>query len=191
MERVKQYRVPLIATLGVLVLALVVYMAWISPEGSKLTSLKNRESQQASLESELIGLEHEKQNITATCAKLATDISEIPATPQVDNFLNQVTNLAVQSGDPNTPSISVTSAAGSVKGTTGVTPVAVSLSLGGTYDQMAQFLSGLYTFPRLFTINGANLAGGSAAVGGTSQYTLNLGGDIYFSASQQDACHTA
>ncbi len=61
-----------------------------------------------------------------------------------------MTALAVASGDPNTPSISVTQATGGAKG--GVTPVTVAMTLEGTYGQMTSFLQGLDTFPRLFTV---------------------------------------
>jgi len=201
MERVQQYRVPLIAGVTALVLAIVVFLAWISPEGSKLASLQTKEtqlqSQQTSLQTEIAALKREKANLGTTCSTLTQDVTEIPGAPDVDSFLQQVTALAVSSGDPNTPSISVTQASGSVKGTTGVTPVAVSFTLAGTYGQMSEFLRGLYSFPRLFTIASITIGGGPVSNGGvvpapsTPNYNLALNGNIYYSTGQQNVCSAA
>jgi Tfp pilus assembly protein PilO len=200
MERVQEYRIPILAAVAVAVLAVIVYLAWISPEGSKLTSLHSKETelqaQQTSLQIELGTLKHEKQNMNLTCAQLTSDINEIPGAPDVDSFLQQVTTLAVASGDPNTPSITVTEATGSTKGTAGVTPVAVDFTLTGTYGQMSEFLKGLYSFPRFFTITSTTMSGGPIATGGggpaasTPDYSLNLSGDIFYSPDQQDVCST-
>jgi hypothetical protein len=104
--------------------------------------------------------------------------------------------LAVSSGDPNTPSISVTEAPGSTGGA-GVTPVAVDFTLAGTYGQMSTFLQGLYSFPRLFTISSITISGGPVAVGGsapaatTPNYNLVLKGSIYYSTGEQSSCATS
>jgi Tfp pilus assembly protein PilO len=109
----------------------------------------------------------------------------------VDSFFNQVSALAVSSGDPNTPSISVTqatAAAGSA------VPVAVTFTLQGTYGQMSSFLKGLDTFPRLFTVTNITINGGAVATGGATispsaaGYTLDLSGNIYYSSGQQNVC---
>ncbi len=196
MERVRQYRIPLLATVGAIVVAVIVLIGWISPEGSKLASLHTTESQlhsqQAQLRLEIASLNRKKANLGPTCAALATAQTEIPSAPDVDNFLQQVTALAVSSGDPNTPSINVE--AGSASGTAGVTPVTVQFTLEGTYGQMSTFLQGLYSFPRLFTISTISIAGGPVDTGGsapaaaTPNYTLTLNGSIYFSTGQQNPC---
>lgn len=198
MTRLKQYRIPLLTGVGALLVAVVVYMAWIAPEGSKLTSLQTKQTklqaEQTSLQVELATLKREKENLGTTCAQLTSAINEIPGAPDVDSFFQQVTALAVSSGDPNTPSISVTEAAPTTKGTSGVTPVAVQFTLTGTYGQMSAFLQGLYTFPRFFTITSVTMGGGPVADGGaapaasTPDYTLSLSGNIYYSPGQQDDC---
>jgi len=175
--------------------AIVVYAAWISPEGSKLSSLHAQQSQlqsqQTHLQAELSTLRADKAHLAANCQELTTDLSEVPGTPTVDAFFNQVTALAVAAGDPNTPSISVTNAPG---GTGSVKLVAVDLTLAGTYGQMSAFLRGLDTFPRLFsvttlTVNGGALVSGGAPVNpAATGYQLSLAGDIFYSAGQNNVC---
>jgi Tfp pilus assembly protein PilO len=199
MERLRQYQVPLLTALGVVVVALVVYLAWISPEGSNLASLHTKQThlqnQQIQLRAEIASLNREKANLGPTCAILTKNLTEIPGAPSVDSFLQQVTALAVSSGDPNTPSISVTEATGSTGA--GVTPVTVDFTLAGTYGQMSTFLQGLYSFPRLFTISSITISGGPVAVGGsapagtTPNYNLVLKGSIYYFTGEQYACTTS
>lgn len=195
MEQLTRYRVPILTAVGALVLAIVVYAAWISPEGGKLSSLRAQQtqlqSQQLHLQTELTTLRRDKANLAANCQQLTTDLTEIPGTPTVDAFFNQVSALAVSAGDPNTPSISVTDAPGA---TGSVKLVAVDLTLAGTYGQMSAFLQGLDTFPRLFsvtslTVNGGPVVSGGAAVNpATGGYTLDLSGNIFYSSGQNNVC---
>jgi len=201
MEHVRRYRTPLLIGAGTMVVAIIVFLAAISPEGSKLTKLHAQQaslqSQQASLTATIAKLKREKAQMATNCKKLTTDLSEIPGTPDVDNFLRQVTALAVSSGDPNTPSISVTQAPAGAAGGGGTSAVAVTFTLTGTYGQMTAFLHGMDQFPRLFTVSTVTIAGGSAAQGGapidpgTANYTLTLGGNIYYSVGRTDVCSGA
>ncbi len=201
MEQLKRFRVPVFIGVGTLVLAIILYAAWISPEGSHLTSLRVKQTQlqaqQASLEVRIATLKKDKAQLVTDCQQLTTDLTEIPGTPSVDSFLQQVTALAVSSGDPNTPSINVTQATGAA-GKSDVTPVTVSLTLDGTYGQMTSFLQGLDSFPRLFTVTTIAVSGGSVVSGGhavppgTTGYTLTMSGDIFYSTSgERNVCTTA
>ena len=210
MEHVRRFRTPILIGVGTVIAAIVVFMAVISPQGNKLSSLHAQQSQlvsrQTTLTAEIATLKREKAQMVVNCRKLTTDIAEIPGTPDVDSFLRQVTALAVASGDPNTPSISVTQApaagtsgAASTAGSSaaGTSAVAVTFTLSGTYGQMNSFIHGLDQFPRLFTVSTITIAGGPAAQGGgpvdpgTPSYTLTLGGDIYYSLGRQDVCSGA
>jgi Tfp pilus assembly protein PilO len=196
MEKLTRYRIPVLTGVGAVVLAIIVFAAWISPEGSKLSSLHAQQtqlaSQQTHLQTELATLKQAKAHLAANCEALSKDLGEIPGTPSVDSFFNQVTALAVASGDPNTPSISVTQATAAASG--GASPVAVTFTLQGTYGQMSAFLKGLDTFPRLFTVTAITINGGAVATGGatinpaTTGYTLDLTGNIYYSSGQQNVC---
>ncbi|HUA96120.1 MAG TPA: type 4a pilus biogenesis protein PilO [Acidimicrobiales bacterium] len=195
MEQLKRYRIPALTGVGTLIVVLIVYMAWVSPQGSHLSSLRAQEtqlqSQQQHLQVELTTLRGEKAHLAANCQALTTDLTEIPGTPTVDAFFHQVTALAVAAGDPNTPSISVTQAPG---GSSGTDEVTVALSLAGTYGQMSSFIKGLTSFPRLFTVTDLTINGGPVVTGGAgvnpsaAGYTLNLSGDIYYSAGQTNVC---
>lgn len=196
MEQVKRFRVPGLIGAGTLVLAVIVYVAWISPEGSHLQGLRSRQTQlqaqETSLQVRIATLKKEKSQLGNDCQELTTDLTEIPGTPSVDSFLQQMTALAVSAGDPNTPTISVTQA--STGGKAGVTPVTVSMTMDGDYGQMTAFLQGLDTFPRLFTVTSISVTGGPVATGGqvvdaaTAGYTLTIDGNIFYSTGQKNVC---
>jgi Tfp pilus assembly protein PilO len=150
------------------------------------------QSQESGLQVRIATLRREKTQLGANCQQLTTNLTEIPGTPSVDSFFNQVSALAVASGDPNTPNISVTAASGGAKG--GVTPVTVALTLEGTYGQMISFLQGLNTFPRIFTVTTISVTGGAVASGGqavspaTAGYTLDMSGNIFYSSGEKNVC---
>ena len=197
MEHVKRFRIPLFIGVGAVVAAAILYLGLISPQGKKLTGLHTKEatlqSQQAQLESEIATLKADKAHMASNCTLLAKALREIPGTPDVSGFLQQVTTLAVQTGNPNTPTISVLQAPGSA-GTGGATPVQVSLTINGTYGQMIAFIRGLDSFPRLFTVTSINVSGGPIASGGgqpdpgTAGYNLSLTGAVFYSVGRQNAC---
>lgn len=198
MEIFNRFRTPILTGAGLIVFAIVVFVALISPQSSKLSKLKAQEtqlqSQQGVLQAQLAVLRRDKADMAANCAQLAKALTEVPGTPSVDDFLKQVTNLAVASGDPNTPTIAVTQANG--HSAAGVSPVQVSLTLQGTYGQMSAFLKGLDTFPRLFTVTNISISGsGPVASGGAAVnpaiagYNLTMTGAVYFSAAAaQNVC---
>ena len=95
MEQITRYRIPILTAVGALVVAIVVYTAWISPEGGKLSSLHAQQtqlqSQQTHLQTELATLRRDKAHLASNCQALTTDLTQIPGTPTVDAFFNQVT----------------------------------------------------------------------------------------------------
>jgi hypothetical protein len=211
MEKLTRYRIPLLTGLGAFVLAIIVFMAWISPEGGKLSSLHGQQtqllSQQMHLQTELSTLRRDKAHLAANCAELTNDLTKIPGTPTVDDFFHQVTALAVAAGDPNTPTISVTQAAtaptpapapaagsATASGAATVKAVTVNMTLSGTYGQMSAFLQGLDRFPRLFTVTTIAVTGGPIALGSaaiapsTTGYSLTLGGNVFYSTGQANVC---
>lgn len=199
MEALQRFRLPLLIGAGALVFVAVVFVALVNPQGHKLSSLQTKEhqlqAQQAQLQAQIVSLKHDKASFAANCAKLGTALAEVPATPDVSQFLQQVTNLAVTTGNANTPTISVLQATGS-SAAAGATPVQVSLTLEGTYGQTAAFIKGLDSFPRLFTVTQMSVTGGLIAAGGgaidpaTAGYNLTLTGAIYYTTNRQDVCQT-
>ena len=196
MDQLLRFKLPAIIGAAALVVVAVLFLGLIKPQGAKLTSLHQQETQlqaqQAQLEARIATLKHDKAQMAANCAKLQKALTEIPGTPDVASFLQQVTALAVASGDPNTPTISVLQAPRAGAG--GATPVQVSLTLNGTYGQMTAFIKGLDSFPRLFTVTNISVSGGVIATGGgainpgTAGYNLSLTGAVYYATGRQDAC---
>jgi len=198
MDFLKRFRTPVLIGVGALVFAVVLFVGLISPQSHKLSSLQTKEtqlqSQQAHLQSEIAMLKSEKAHISTSCSQLTKALTEIPGTPDVSSFLQQVTNLAVATGNANTPTISVLQAPSSGAAASGATPVQVSLTLNGNYAQMTAFIKGLTSFPRLFTVTSLNVTGGPIATAGgavnpaTGSYSLNLTGAIYYSLGRLNVC---
>ncbi|MDE3085816.1 MAG: type 4a pilus biogenesis protein PilO [Acidobacteriota bacterium] len=197
MEQIKRFKIPAAIGAGALVVVGILFMGLIKPQSAKLSGLHDRQTQlqaqQAQLEARIATLKHDKARMAANCAALEKALAEIPGTPDVAAFLQQVTALAVASGDPNTPTISVLQAS---KGQSvgGATPVQVSLTLNGNYGQMTSFMKGLDSFPRLFTVTNISVTGGVIASSGgavnpgTSGYVLSMTGAVYYATGRKDAC---
>jgi Tfp pilus assembly protein PilO len=186
MNTVREYRMPLLIGAGALVAALLVWLAFVSPQTSKLSSLQNQEtqlqSQESSLQVKLATLRTEKENLTKSCKdleKIATQIPSVQSPTDVDaeesSFESQFNGLAETSGvtltqfsgfTPATPAAATPSA--SSKSTAGVVAVPTTLAVTGNYGQMTSFIKGLDSFPRLFVIQTFGLAFGTSAASGSS-----------------------
>jgi Tfp pilus assembly protein PilO len=177
MSTVQEYRNPiLIAVVGVVV-AIILYAAFYSPQSSKLSTLQAQETtlqaQQAQLQSQLTVLQTEKQKLPANCADLEKISNQIPSVQsssdlaaEQSSFYDQLTTLVGTSGT-SIPTFSWGSA-GSASTGTGVTPVPVGMTISGNFGQMSAFVAGLDSFPRLFTIQTFTLS-----LGGASSTTSN------------------
>ena len=71
MEQITRYRIPILTGVGALVLAIVVFAAWISPEGGKLSALH---AQQTQLESQQTHLQTELTTLKAAKAHLGVQL---------------------------------------------------------------------------------------------------------------------
>jgi Tfp pilus assembly protein PilO len=179
---------PLMIGGGALVVALLIWVALIAPQNSKLSSLQAKQvqltTQQTTLETKLASLRSEKQKLSSSCAdlqKIATQIPSVQSPTDVDaeesSFESQFNALTASSGVTLT-AFSGFNPAGATAGTTtpttapaqpgaaaatgDVTPVPTTLSVTGTYGQMTAFINGLDSFPRLFVIQNFVLATGVA-----------------------------
>jgi len=201
MEQLKRFSLPIVVGAGALVVLLIVWVAWISPEGSKLSAADAQKSQAAAqvqqLQAEIATLKNEKKQLPKNCQELQKDLAEIPGTPDTSQVYQAITNLAVASGDVVTNSVSVVTPTGNSTPTSGIVPIQVSVGLSGNYGQIMNFLKGLtnpQSMPRLFTVTTATIGGGPVAVGGApvpagnGGYTLQLSGDVYYSPGQVDVC---
>jgi Tfp pilus assembly protein PilO len=198
MNTVREYRVPLLIGVGGLVVAVLLWAILVSPQNSKLSSLKTQQTQlqtqQATLQAKLDALKSEKQQLSGRCAdlqKIATQIPTVQSPTDIaaeeSTFESQFNGLASTSGvnlvqfsgfasattAAGTPAAATpavgTPTAGST--TADVTAVPTTLSVTGNYGQMVSFINGLDTFPRLFVIQKFVLAYGTSATATASTST--------------------
>jgi len=193
---VREYRVPLLIGAGTLVVALLLWVALISPQNSKLSSLQAQQTQlqaqQAGLQAKLASLRSEQQKLSTSCAdlqKISTQIPSVQSPTDIDaeesSFESQFNGLAASTGvaltqfsgfapaaSTNGTSVATTPSAG----TTGsVVPVPTTLSVTGSYGQMLAFVNGLDTFPRLFVIQKFVLSFGALAATGGNNTSVSPG----------------
>jgi len=190
MNQLRQYRMPLFFAGGALVIALIMWVALIAPQNSKLASLQAQsvqlQTQESSIQARLAALQSEGKKLSTNCAdlqKISTQIPSVQSPTDIDaqesSFESQFNNLASSSGvtlaqfsgfAPATAGAAATpTATGSPAG---VTAVPTTLTVQGNYGQMTTFVKDLDNFPRLFVIQKFILAFGAAtsasASGGSS-----------------------
>jgi Tfp pilus assembly protein PilO len=201
MDQLRRFIWPIATGGSVLVIALIALVAWISPEGHKVSAANANKvvllNQETSLQNEITALAHEAKQEPEDCSNLRQDLTLVPGTPTVDLFLHQISQLATNSGTV-TPSVSITSSgtASAIASPSGAETVGISLEVSGTYRQVLNFLNGLdnvHSLQRLYSVSSVTLAGGTASsTSPANSYTLQLQGDIYYSSSaQEDVCSTS
>ena len=185
MNQVKEYRNPLIIAGGALVVAIILWLALVSPQNSKLSSLKAQtvqlQGQESDLQAKLTALESEGQKLSSNCADLVRISTQIPSvqTPtdvdaEESSFESQLNALAGSSGvslaqfsgfSPAASSATgaVATSTGTGTSTPGVTAVPTTITVQGNYGQVTSFVNGLDSFPRLFVIQKFVLGYGQAS----------------------------
>ncbi len=109
MNVAREYRAPLLIGAGTLVVALLVWVALIAPQNSKLTSLQAQQTQlqtqETTLQAKLATLRTEQQKLSTSCAdlqKITTQIPSVQSPTDVDaeesSFESQFNGLDVQFG---------------------------------------------------------------------------------------------
>lgn len=205
MAAVKVFRTPILIGAGAVVIALVVLVALVVPEGHKLSALNSQKQtlllQEQTLQAEIVTLQHDQNQKVTNCGTFGTLQQEIPAALDESQFVLDVGQLAQQSGAPSIPSLTW----GASTPGAAVDSVAVTLTLQGSFGQVMTFVKGLdgSAFHRLFTIStftvsaagspGSSGSGSGAAtpvVIGTSLqspsaggYAVSLQGSIYYAPS--------
>jgi Tfp pilus assembly protein PilO len=187
----REYRVPLLIGAGTLVVALLLWVAFISPQNSKLSHLQSQQTQlqtqQTSLEAKLATLRTEQQKLSSSCAdlqKISTQIPSVQNPTDIDaeesSFESQFNGLTASSGvtltqfsgfapatgtagtPTTTPTTTPSSGAATPSGS-GVTAVPTTVAVTGNYGQVLAFVNGLDSFPRLFVIQTFVLSYGATA----------------------------
>jgi len=185
MNNVREYRMPLMIAGGALVIALILWVALIAPQNSKLSSLQAQsvtlQAQETALQVRLAALQSEGQKLSSNCADLQKISTQIPSvtTPndlnaEESSFESQFNTLLGTSGvtlaqfSGFTPATAATGTATGTATPAGVTAVPTTLTVQGNYGQVTSFVNGLDSFPRLFVIQKFVLAFGLASAAASS-----------------------
>ena len=164
------------------VLLIAWWFAWMQPEANKLSAIHAQElratEQVASLRSELALLRSEQKVVRAASPFLSLFGAAIPPVTDQPALVVQLYHLAVRTGvrlesvtdDTVTP------------GTTYSTiPVAISIS--GGHNAVESFIKGMYSLPRLLTIQSLSLSGtGNLNSSGSTPYTASISATAYTTA---------
>jgi len=193
---VREYQKPLMIAGGALVIALILWVALIAPQNSKLTALQVQsttlQGQETSLQARLTALQSEGQKLSSNCAdlqKISTQIPSVQSPTDIDaeesSFENQFNSLAGTAGvtlaqfggfaPASTTGAAATPPAsgGASTSTAGVTAVPTTLTVQGDFAQITSFVNGLDSFPRLFVIQKFTLAYGLASSSASSSSGAN------------------
>jgi len=198
MNTVREYRMPLMIAGGALLVAIILWVALIAPQNSKLSSLQNQsqtlQQQESTLQARLTSLQSEGQKLSSNCAdlqRISTQIPSVQSPTDIDaeesSFENQFNALAGSSGvsldqfsgfagastatSGSSTSAAPTPAAGTSTSPAGVTAVPTTLTVHGDYAQVTDFINGLDGFPRLFVIQKFVLSYGLSSTTGASAST--------------------
>jgi Tfp pilus assembly protein PilO len=210
MNTVKEYRKPLMIVGGALVALLILWVALVAPQNSKLSSLQAQtttlQGQETALQAKLTALRSEGQKLSTNCAdlqKITTQIPSVQSPTDVDaeesSFESQFNALAgsagvslaqfggfLPAGAPGTTAAATPAAAGAAA-SAGVTAVPTTLTVQGNFSQINSFVNGLDSFPRLFVIQKFTLAfgvaTGSGGTGGSQSSSSSSGSSAPSGAS--------
>jgi Tfp pilus assembly protein PilO len=170
----------IVPVVGVLVLVLAWWFAWMSPEGAKLASVRRQQQEQqvqaASLAAQLARLRADAKQVRAASPFLKRFASAIPSVPDSPGIVEQIYRLSVSDG------VSLESITDNTLDPTsqGYSTIPVTLSVSGPHDSVLAFLSGLYKLPRLLTLQTVNLSGtGDVLASGLESYDATVDATAY------------
>lgn len=188
--------ITIVATIFVTV---VWYFAWMSPQGSKLS---NENLQITSLQGHLTALQAtlatdklNEANLTQYTHLLGIFSIAVPPTPEAAQLTTEIAALA-DSTDVNITSLTIPPTSTSSSSTPGVvsdlSEISIGIDMTCKWSQCLKFVGGIYTYPRLITIQSfaPTPAGNSNGAGPTidvinpsknQEYTIVMNGTAYFS----------
>jgi Tfp pilus assembly protein PilO len=164
----------------VTVLALGWWFGWMSPEATKLASVRARQVGQratvASLASQLAKLRADAKRVQAASPFLQRFGAAIPAQPDSPGIVEQVYHLSVR--DRVSLSSITDDVLSAASGSYSTIPV--SMTVSGGHDAVLSFVAGLYKLPRLLTIQSLNLTGITSVLAtGNSTYSATISATAY------------
>jgi Tfp pilus assembly protein PilO len=142
--------------IGVVVLALIWWFAWMSPEASKLAGVNTQaaqaQAQITQLNATVASLKEQSALLPSEVPYLAHFEIAIPNLPESGILTEQLFQLMRQTGT----FISTLSDA-TVEPSTGFSVIPVSIVMSGSHNGVEQFIKDIYTMPRLVTIESVTL----------------------------------
>jgi Tfp pilus assembly protein PilO len=158
-------KVVLIVTGVVILVLLIWWFAWMTPEASKLTTVQQQvtadNSTVTQLNMELIALKAEQRLVLHELPYLKKVTTAIPPTEDPPGIVDSLNTLANKTG---CDLLSVTPANfPTPSGVGGLSVINVTFSVTGTHKNVFAFLKGFYSMTRLMTISTVSLAPGGTA----------------------------
>ena len=180
-------KVVLIVTGIVIVLLLIWWFAWMTPEANKLSTVQQQIAQDnttvTSLSMELIQLKAEAKLVRHELPYLKMVTAAIPPTEDPPGIVDSLNTLANKTG---CDLLSVTPANfPSPSGTAGLSVISVAFSVTGSHKNIFAFLKNFYLMTRLMTISNVSLA-----PGGTTPNILDVGDNQPYSMSVSATAYT-
>ena len=171
---------------GVIILLIVWWFAWMTPESNKLSTVQAQvtsdQTRVSQLNLELASLKAEQKLVLRELPYLKKVTTAIPPTEDPPGIVDSLNNLATAT---NCDLTSVTPADSlSPSGVAGLSDISVSFAVSGTHKSVFEFLKGFYSMGRLMTINTISLgAAGSnpniLAVNDGQQYSMEVSAVAY------------
>lgn len=180
---------------GAIVLLVIWWFAWMVPEATKLNTVHQQQSQDAStviqLRAEIALLQRESAQVQKDLPYLKMSEIAVPPTADPGEIVNVIDGLANKLGLKLTsitdstvvPPTSTTTAAP----TSGVSTIPITFAISGSHKAIFSFMSDFYGLPRLMTLESVSLSptgAGTAkanilSVGDGQQYTANFTATAY------------
>ena len=170
--------------IAVVLIALIWWFAWMAPQGNKLNSVNQQqqqlESQVASLNTTIGALKIEASQAQKLLPYLAFFQLSIPPLPESGDLTTELYNLSLKTKT----FISALSDATTTPTTGGYSTIPVTIQLTGTEKGVLAFVEGIYTLPRLITIQTLALSPPAAAANilkptNTTGFTASINATAY------------
>jgi Tfp pilus assembly protein PilO len=183
-------KVILVVTGLVIVLLIVWWFAWMTPEASKLSTVQQQVTADTTtvtqLNLELIALKAERKLVLKELPYLRKVTTAIPPTEDPPGIVDSLNTLANQTG---CDLLSVTPANyPSASGIAGLSTISVTFSVTGAHRNLFAFLTKFYSMKRLMTIGTVNLSPGGTspnilATNDGQPYSMSISATAYTTAA--------
>lgn len=171
---------------GLILLLLIWWFAWMSPEANKLTTVQAQQTQLnqqvEQLQAKITQLQQESAQVQKELPYLVRYTAAAPPTPEQGLIVNQILALSKRTGVDLSSISDNTVSPPAVAG--GLSTIPVDLVVSGNHSQVLNFLNGFYQLPRLMTISTLALdaSGGSPNildVNDGASYSLTMAATAY------------